>query len=531
MKKIVSILLILVFVIALTSCGEAANTANATKTTTETSAEKGFNFAKLEEDKYAGQFRVGFARVDITPEDTRVPMAGYGNSPYRIAQGILSKLYVHCIAVSDEDNNTVFLMQVDNIGTGSAIAKNIYAGIKKRTGVPEDNIVYCCTHTHSAPDSGYTQFPSIAMYVNFFTNSIVNAAILAMNDRSPCSNMYYGSVNIPNHSFVRHYWASVNGEVRAVGDNHNMAGWYSEASADSKKLLSHISANDQTCHIVKFDRTDETKKDVMFLSFRCHPHLMGSQMVKTHFQMTADCAGMIVEKLEDQIDDVYCCYIQGSAGDLNPKSYFPNDGSYPEEVYTEDFRVYAETFDEYVMSAYGNLRDIGTGKVGGKAFDVTVEYNHDWDGYLSRAYLVQDYWKSHQNDTAGTQRYAMSLGIFSQYHASKIIQNSQAPAEHNVNHRVLAIGNVGFTCTSGELFNQLGVKACETNPFDVPIAVAYTGGMSATTPAPKLTITVATNAITTVTARARRNAFLPRRKKTLKNCIKDLISERTGDDK
>ena len=154
-----------------------------------------------------------------------------------------------------------------------------------------------------------------------------------MNDRSPVSSMYYSNIQIPNHSFVRHYWGEVNGEVRAVGDNHNMEGWYSEASADSKRLLGHVSEIDQTCHLVKFDRTDESKKDIMFVSFRCHNHLMGSTVAKTHYQMTADWAGEVVKDLEKRVPDIYCCYLQGDSGDINPRSNFPQDGSMPEEMY------------------------------------------------------------------------------------------------------------------------------------------------------------------------------------------------------
>ena len=104
MKKIVSLLLAAVLLLGLCACGAAAPAGEGGETTAA-----------------AGSgFRVGYSKADITPEGP-VAMGGYGKADQRISKGVLSYLYVTCIAITDADDNTILIYGMDMCGCSDAV--------------------------------------------------------------------------------------------------------------------------------------------------------------------------------------------------------------------------------------------------------------------------------------------------------------------------------------------------------------------------------------------------------------------------
>ena len=101
MKKIISLLLVLVLMLGLVACGAAEQTGGDTTVAAEN-----------------GGFRVGYGKAEVTPEGP-VGMGGYGRSDQRISTGVLSYLYVTCIAITDADDNTILLYGMDLCGPGA----------------------------------------------------------------------------------------------------------------------------------------------------------------------------------------------------------------------------------------------------------------------------------------------------------------------------------------------------------------------------------------------------------------------------
>jgi len=81
---------------------------------------------------------VGYARVDITPEES-VPLAGYGNSMQRLSQGVLDPLYATCIAITDSDGHSVLLCTVDLINTVDSYCIPARDAISKKYGISRED--------------------------------------------------------------------------------------------------------------------------------------------------------------------------------------------------------------------------------------------------------------------------------------------------------------------------------------------------------------------------------------------------------
>ena len=92
--------------------------------------------------------KVGFAVADITPE-LGIYLTGYGN-PERLAEEVHSPLTATVMALEDEEK-TVAVIGFDWCYMDVEMAQEIQRGLAAASGLPEANILLCCSHTHSAP--------------------------------------------------------------------------------------------------------------------------------------------------------------------------------------------------------------------------------------------------------------------------------------------------------------------------------------------------------------------------------------------
>ena len=89
-KKLICLLLAFVLLLSLCACAQQAPEAT------------------TEGDTPAAGLQVGFARANITPEDS-VPLGGYGNTSTRMSDGFLDYIYTSAIAISDGENTVVII--------------------------------------------------------------------------------------------------------------------------------------------------------------------------------------------------------------------------------------------------------------------------------------------------------------------------------------------------------------------------------------------------------------------------------------
>lgn len=89
----------------------------------------------------AGQFRVGAAKVDITPTREELP---------DVFLGVLDQLYSRAIVV-DNGHTSSALVTLDARGIPNQLWKNITSRAEKELGIPAANILITATHSHSTP--------------------------------------------------------------------------------------------------------------------------------------------------------------------------------------------------------------------------------------------------------------------------------------------------------------------------------------------------------------------------------------------
>lgn len=435
MKKLVSILLVLCFIVALCACGEKADE-NAVQTS-------------------ADEFSVGYARVDITPQ-TSVPMAGFGRTSQRMSRNIRDNLYASAIALSDGKGETVVILQMDLQRASDITVEAVRSLLSQDTGLPADHILLHGTHTHSGPDLNNTKEPSLVAYIEYLNPRLVQVCKDALNDMKP-AEMYYGSVETEGLNFVKHYkHTTADGEVKYFGDN------FGTQVLDS--TTTHATEADPTMWILQFKR--EGGKDVILANWRAHPTLTGSS---TKYDLSADYPGTFRLALEAQYD-CYLTYFNGAAGNMNAKSRISS------EMAAADVDQHGALMADYALQALQNMTKAENTDLKLKQTVLDMECNHTTDNLLIYAKQLNAMWN--QGATFSEVAEAGKIyGIRSPYFAGAIISRYNRGESMDVELDTLAIGDEVAICTApNELFDTNTVYVEENSPYAMTMTFGYSNG-------------------------------------------------------
>lgn len=313
----------------------------------------------ITEPKIEAPIMAGFGKVDVTPAyDPQtglvydpIPLAGYGTTEIRMQnQKVLSHVYISCIALTDDQGNTVLLMALDLSTIPASLLTTARQLISEATGVPGGSIILTASHTHSGPDVTKTSYPSMQKYrEEIFFPGLVKAAVDAMEDRAEAT-MWTGSVtdeeqpDLKNLNSVRHYYYYVkycdkcDYTVLNTTDSAKCGKCGSMTLQLVKKYFGDgfltrsegikVNGEDKeavweayrTAHILQFQRAN--KDDIALVNWRAHPHLTGGH--EKSF-LSADYVGAFRDALEQTMaaagKNTQVIYFQGAAGNINETVY------------------------------------------------------------------------------------------------------------------------------------------------------------------------------------------------------------------
>jgi hypothetical protein len=305
----------------------------------------------------AGPIRAGYAKVDVTPQGP-IDLGGYDlrGAPSDGIHGH-DKLYARCLALDDGAQKILFLEADVIVIRGT---DEFRKAISTATGVPPANILLGDAHNHAAPS------PSAQgerKWDREFADAVVQAARGAIanlqpvkigagsgrsrigmnrrqvrpqdsdsditfdeNDKSQSFGKYKTSNPVPIHEF---------GGVMRLGANP-------------------AGSIDDAVQVVRVD-SEQGRPVAVMIHYACHGTSLGGRNSK----ISGEWMGRMQEHVEQQIPGVGAIYMQGAAGDINPRVVGGLDGykddiettwALGDEVGREVVRVYREIAPEPVSS-------------------------------------------------------------------------------------------------------------------------------------------------------------------------------------
>ena len=402
------------------------------------------------------QLKAGFAKIDITPAYS-VPLGGYGGSEGRMSKVNLDPLFVSCVAVSDGENTALFY-QVDMTDILNESIAYCRAEIRKKYGIPEENVLITATHTHSAPDENQ-EMDCIKRFTAEMQDAVVETAGEAIADLEE-AELYIGKGKTEGLNYVRRYILS-DGSYGA--DNYG--------DFKRNEILGHEDDPDEEMQVVRWKRV--TKKDILMVNWQSHPHRTGGFRA---FNLSSD----LIHHFRVSVENAGFCfaYFQGCAGNINPFSRLRSEDMVQNPHYLDDDkRGHAHHGKKLAAACFDilpKLRKVKTGKIHALATGLTNAVNHDWDPKVPDAKKALALWDAGKSDEG--KKMALELGFNSIYHAMYVIRHSTLPETMTIPMGGVAMGDFAFVAAPNELYDTTGKYVKATSPFEMTFVCGYTNG-------------------------------------------------------
>ena len=219
----------------------------------------------------ASSFRVGAAKVDVTPAERELPANGYG---------VLDRLYARAI-VLDDGTSSAALITVDAGAIPDTVWQAVTRQVEQELGIPRANVLLTATHTHSAA----------AQRGPDYAQRIAESVRLARQRLAPARLGYGSGVSYIN----------VNRQIVDPKTNR----WWEGPNYEGP--------SDKTVAVIKFETTNGIPIAVYY-NYAVHAVLAGQLD-----QVSGDIPGAASRYVEESFDDtVVALWSSGAAGDQNP---------------------------------------------------------------------------------------------------------------------------------------------------------------------------------------------------------------------
>lgn len=429
MKRWIAFLLALTMVFSLCACGAAPNT-NETEAT-------------------AGGLQIGFGRANITP-DFSVNLAGFSDDENRLSTGYVDLIMITCIAVTENDT-TLLVFNADNLAISPTTLGQIRQSVSTATGVPKENIMAYAAHSHSTPTISNTS-ESTKKYHTLFLNGAVESAKAALEDRAQAS-VYTATKELVNMNAVNHY----------LLENGTYAG-SSFGNFSSAPVKEHTSESDFRLVLVKFDRVDESKQDIVLANWQAH----ANHAYDTGYTlMSADYPGVMRTKFEKETGMLFT-HITGAVGNQSISSKIAS------EQHNLDMKGYGEALADYAIAALQEMKPAGNSGLEICTETVDAQIDHSWDHMLPQATEVYNLYKT--AGKAPATALGETYGFSSHYQARAIQVRVAKPATEPIELHTFRIGEVGFVSAHYEMFASSGRYIRANSPFETTFICSGNNG-------------------------------------------------------
>ena len=432
---------------------------------------------------FAGEFKAGFSRVDITPP-LGVFMPGYYEA--RHAKEILDPLQINCVAFSD-GAKTALVMQFDTEALSDFVANRMRDAVVKATGVDRDAILLHASHTHDGgqltqgadggASAGTGVEPLVDIYSKMATTRAADAAVEAIRDLKPAKLSYQRSV-ARRISFGRRYLMK-DGKVRTNPGTNN---------PDIVKPAGE--PPDETVQVLRIDR--DGGLPICVINFQTHPDVVGGETI------TADWPGLTRTVFEGAtLGKTHCMVVNGTQGDVNHCNVLPKPGEL--NGLKRDFDDVDRGYDHAwhmanviagaALSVWMKCIPVETGDIRFACENVRVPAQKAKDTDEKNLVWANDVWALHQKSRKDGVAYKQEDYVTAKYgwtgmelttevaRAGRIRRMAKFADYHDLPVWGIALGkDVAFGAFPGEPFNDIGKAVKKASPFKLTILSCLTNG-------------------------------------------------------
>jgi neutral ceramidase len=232
------------------------------------------------------------------------------------ALGVHDPLHIKAIAIKSE-SKMLLLISCDLIGFKQSDIEEMSAHIMECTGIPIDNIIICCTHTHSAP-------ATIQLYgcgeidMKWLTKTkqlVVACAEESVRKLSPAIlQLYYGECDVAANRVLSQMWGGKDTENWETRDwDEENCGNYPNVSELYKEGINASNYVDKEILVLGvLDKKGDTI--ALLINYACHP----VTLEYTNYLYSSDFPYGIEKRIWEHLPNIAVFYLNGCCGDINP---------------------------------------------------------------------------------------------------------------------------------------------------------------------------------------------------------------------
>jgi neutral ceramidase len=378
--------------------------------------------------------KCGMSRVDITPR-LGLNMPGY--LALRSATGVKDKLYAKAI-VLDDGKVIIGLVAIDALDLELNDVIRIRKKIHEFTGILEDNIMVCSTHTHTGgPVVNSFVTKRDEEYIKQLANSAADAVILAYYKMQP---VRIGTEKgfIEDISFNRRYFMK-DGNVKTNPGRLNPMIDKAAGPIDPDVMV--IKVEDIEGNIIG-----------AVVNFACHLDVVGGN------EYSADYAGELRKVLKAIYGDGFICvFLNGLSGNIN--------------------HINVNTDKEISPFHYKKMGRILAGETVKVLTQINGEEYISIDSKKEVLSIPQRRVTEEELKKAKEEMESENTSKTDKIFANEVLEFNRNRADFtNVEAQVLRIGNATITGFSGDVFVEFGLNIKNKSPFDYNLISSHTNG-------------------------------------------------------
>ncbi len=413
----------------------------------------------------AGMIKVGVGETVITPAEN-VQMSGFARS--QVSTGIHDDLHARSLAIEGTNGASTILMTVSIVGLSEEMGNRIRKDVAAKTGVPAENIVVSCTHTHAGPSVGREEdlggTPNASQkYPSFLLQRCIESAVKAWETRAP------GKIGIGST------------EVSELGRNRRFL------------LYGGVHPDPQVA-VIKIENAKGKLLGVAF-NYGCHPS--GLDYSNTLF--SEDWPYYAIQGIKKAVGkNVWTAFYQSAEGNINI-GYTAELSAVGVEMPVRSYWYIEKKGNQMAEAVIKYLPSLKT------SGDLTVQTSigrHDYplrDSYPITLAQAETDAKAAQDKLAELEKRPELKGtrtldkarveVFStsqRLSAAKRFYNTpNRPSARSLEQQAVRIGDAAFVTFPGELFSDIGLAIKKQSPMKKTFVLGVTCGPGGYLPSAK----------------------------------------------
>jgi neutral ceramidase len=386
------------------------------------------------------KFQFGVSEIDFTPA-TGLPLADAAP----IAKGIRTPLFAKSIVLSNNECE-IAIVTLDLIGLSRRHVKEAASKIRRECGIPEENVLVVCSHTHTAPksvaylgpkDHWLMSFPDEIL--EFINENIVESIVKSVTEAS--CNMVCGSVGAISADLP---WLTFNRRRHT----RNYGVWTYWVGIPKNQAYRPEGPIDPELGLLVL-RDSSHKPSALLWNFAAHNSFHFDDMY------SADLAYTVQAELDNRVGKhLPCLYLPGCGANLN---YYDYEVS--ESMWDGKRHFGLEKATEHIVSAI-----IATYREACTKSSVVLK------GRKAEVVLAQrDYWQNWYEEDI--KRKLPGWIDLTNKDLDYLREKNKPTYETDV--MALRIGDVALVGLPGEVFVEFGLHIKQFSPFPQTYVCAY----------------------------------------------------------